>query len=358
MVVCYPSLNILSPEEKTAAKIASMRQAEEKRRERFFDPIQRTRGVDTHALDEQVKESARLRIEAKNREIAEELKIIQSSLEAEKLEAERQAEKRLLRIEYGGILRGMMKGKEKEAIQHDSAPPGPSSMLHFQGEDPDRSARLKEQRAQQAEWIQQAIFDRPSPGVTCEGSYLPRDPFNETQRRRALAKEYQDANIKMVEEKKERRVGLETVTLTPFVNEEKVHTYGLTRSLAPSPSVLPRTSFCIPGKPTRDTFRGATADEVRSVASDCQRLAEEKKQAILDRSIQESKDQKIQESGRFENLFNEEKKLQQRRATAAAIGLENKAIAQEQLKKKSEARGQRMGSVSEAFFSGFGSGTR
>ena len=292
MVLKSVLLSDSSPEFRADKRAMLLRLNEEARKPRFLDAVQRTKGIDAVTLAEQVKES-QARKETENRErLDEELRLLEISSQQQKEELARLAEKRLQKKNYGAELLEMMKSKEVSSVGKDATcfEAGPSSLLRFEGEDLEKANRLKIQRAQQADWIAQGIFEKKilQPLKNSPQTLPYRDNLDETNRRRELAIKFRAENQRMAEEKLQ------------------------AQKIAPSHS---DSNFL---KHSRD-FRGAGKEAVKACAKDCEILAAQKEKEKKQHEYENKATDQKWEAARFSNLLNDDAKMVKRRNDAVNV---------------------------------------
>ncbi|EEQ97677.1 cellular nucleic acid binding protein, putative [Perkinsus marinus ATCC 50983] len=149
-------------DQRLAAKVASMRQRESSRRQRFFDAKVRTIGVDRPCLDGQVIEKmARLRAE-RDREEAVEREVMKAHEDLTRGEMERHNARRVTQAEMRAYLGKQVSERlHREAARKDPPVPeyGPSSVQVLAGEDDGKALRDREQQRQQRDALEQQMFE-------------------------------------------------------------------------------------------------------------------------------------------------------------------------------------------------------
>jgi hypothetical protein len=248
---------VVSTEERAERRAAAVRAAEEARRPRILDAVTRVRGVDSSALSLQVEEARTRKMAEKFREAEIEREILSTAEANLRREAALQEEKRAAKKLYGEELKAMMRRSAPAVEEAENAP-------FFEGEDPGRNQRLKLQKAQQADWIAQAIFEKAEAKAhaTAEGGcYVPRDSFDENKRRRELARQFQEENQRISREKNFLKSELKRKNDDLGAKEVG---YLANASLLNEARTLPAT---------RENYKGATADAVKATLDLPGRLA-------------------------------------------------------------------------------------
>ena len=324
----------ISSEERADRRAAAIRAAEEARRPRILDAVTRIRGIDASALSLQVEEARTRKLQERLRETELEREILATAEAKQRREYQIEEQKRAAKKQYGEELLSMMKPKTPPTLSE-----APNSAPFFQGEDPGRDERIRLQRAQQADWIAQAIFEKneaKSHANAEGGCYVPRDCFDESKRRREIARQFQEENQRLSREKQLR--DLESKRVNDGLGAREV---GLLKE----------------GQ-TKEYYRGAAPEAVKATFDVCKAQQDYKAQERAYHQVEDKQIDKQYESARVNSLLSDHEKLIRRREEAYKVGQENALLAAAAKERQRVAKENSGCAVTGDFFSKFGSSSR
>ena len=323
----------IASEERADRRAAAIRAAEEARRPRILDAVTRIKGVDASALSLQVEEARTRKLQERLRETELEREILATAEAKQRREVQIEEQKRAAKKQYGEELLSMMKPKTPPTLGEQNNGP------FFAGEDPGRDERVRLQKAQQADWIAQAIFEKNEAKAHANaegGCYVPRDCFDETKRRRQIARQFQEENQRLSREKQQRE------------SEQKRQSDGLG---------VKDVGLLKEGQ-TREYYRGAAPEAVRATFEVCKAQQDYKAQERAYSKVEDSHIDKQYESARVNSLLSDHEKLLKRRAEAFKVGQENAALAAAAKERNRVAKENSGSAITGDFFSKFGSSSR
>jgi len=360
----------LSEEAKLAAKIQAKRNADAERRAR----IQHGKcaiSIDKVSLDQQVADRRQKKDEERQFNISGDQGILGANRAvnlAHKEAARRRAEElRTVRNlnEEMGAQRAAARAVEKQSRLHEDLQAcGVSSLQAFEGEDPDRAERVRQQRQQQVDWINQQkaekdmikrMEDEEKNQFAAEVAEVTQMrgelEGNDFQMRRALYKENLQEHVRMREEAAaERRRQKEAEIAQNMAEQEYVNNHALTTETGPQ--------YREDGRVLRTEFKGANREEKLSVQQELMQQAAEKEMAKeLQRQAQREDNKEARKiHSMMEGL--ERQKNRSRKAMAAECRAENLRMQEEARARKKETNELFANKVSADFHAQFGTSCR
>jgi hypothetical protein len=367
----------LSEEAVLAAKIQRKRDADAERRAR----IQHAKcaiSIDKTSLDQQVAERRQQKDDERQFNISGDQGILGANRAvnlAHKEAARRRAEElrsvRDLNIEMGSQ-KAAERASEKHSKLHDpptrdgDADPrlGVSSLQIFDGEDVGRAERVRQQRQQQVDWINQQKAEKEMikrmeeedknqfAAEVAETTRMRGElEGNDFQVRRGLYKENLQGHVRMREEAAaERRRQREAEISQNATEQEYISNHALTAETGPQ--------YLENGRVHRTEFKGASREEKVTVQEELMQQAAENEMAReLQRQAQREDNKEARRvHGMLEGL--ERQKQRTRKALAAECRAENLRMQEEARARKKETNEQFSNKVSPDFHAQFGQSCR
>lgn len=153
----------MDPLERDRVAIERRRQREEARTTRILHAKTRLFGIDTLALEQQVKEKQeRERLEVERDLFYDDVNVLHAKAISEQ-EAQRQADQRKRNEEVNFFRKLQEQEKRRKMMiadsQADQLADTNTLFLKFSGEDPNHDKRVKAQQQQQQDWLAQQIFE-------------------------------------------------------------------------------------------------------------------------------------------------------------------------------------------------------
>ena len=148
---------------KEEQRIAMKRAANEERRLRFLNARKRVMGIDVAALNAQVAEKAALAEAEKEADRYERVRQMEIDMILEQTTEEERQMKAYLNEEVKKSWDAMVELKasqNKPEVELDPLQSGVSAAQNFAGADPFRKERIRNQKAQMREWVQQQVLEK------------------------------------------------------------------------------------------------------------------------------------------------------------------------------------------------------
>lgn len=367
--------------ERQQRRITARRARNEELRKRFLDAKQRTLGVDIAGLDAQVKEKKE-RIEAEKladkmyaeqqRQIRDliELNIIKENADSQATALQVAAAQRAqrdptLRREWHLNNPNALKSElPPRTGDHDSRL-GPSSIQVFDGEDLKKGDRVRMQQLQMRDWTAQILAEkRAKQEAEKEANQAEATMINQivSLGNEIEAKEADDrlvesmvnarTNLQLAEDKRHRdatlrqseqdRAASEVTNLTnsAWLNEHRAE--GLNRM----------------GKPRRDQWKGMSTDEIAQIYASQQRQIEAKHERKLEELARDREYSEYQRSVLNATQEMSRRELEEEEFRTKQIRMDQARQIVEKRVRDEIARKDRIGSITDDFFKGFGSSHR
>ena len=352
-----PPRGVPSLEDREQMRMKVLQQSEADRKERVLDPNIRIKGLDTITLSRQVEESKARKLQQKLSDDKMERQILHASHEAARQEALQLQKKKQGQAQYRQDLLEMMKEKKERDISESAYIGRPASggtgaaSMQFKDDEILRSSR----RYQQADFVSQSLYDKglsTSSAALAEhraagGCYVPRDPFDETARRRQLAQELQSENQRISREKVIRNIELKRRDDAEGLAEAE---YLATRSSL--------NEDLVRNIPVRAENQEVASQFMREKFAGCDNKVRNQEEFRIESDISEHSKGKNVEDSRRGLVFSDDSKIQERRQQAVLIGQENARLAQEQKERERLSKKQANDFVSSDFFGKFSQTSR
>jgi hypothetical protein len=268
--------------DKEAARLERIRKVEEDRRNRIYDSKARIKGADATELDEQLKTKRQILEDEKMREVQMEQERQAALSQLDKLVRQREQMKRenLADAANWNYAKGVATKSPSKTVSYQSSsqdePVGPSSLRHFDGEDPHYKERIHKQQQEMSGWaaqLQQEKAEKIKRELDVNRMYESRmSEIDKTlsqlqeeqnrQRQRILQQE-RDYNKAVAEHKRESHLH-EHIKETLKNNEE-----------TSKPFVAETTATSPNGKVLPYAYRGLSPEQLRKYAEEQVHQAQE-----------------------------------------------------------------------------------
>ena len=348
------------------AKFRRKREEAEARRNRFLSPRNRTIGVDVGALNDQVSESKKIIKEIENEKKLDKIRNKEIDLIMESIEDEQRKMKQF-------YMQEIKKSWEASKTEIKSAMTpsrsitrpdtcGPASCQKFDGEDPTRDDRIRQQKDQMRQWIQEKVAEIAQIKIKTnqdEEEYAQlikavdrlreETEIEEKMMRSELNRYVVEENKILADEQKQKQQAWNKIG--PAIGNGRNILSDLDDNIVPS--VVDGNKIA-----HKDAFRGLTKAQQHMILKQNDDIIAEKREAERQKKAKE--DEYVKHSNhvlRAMDLirFQEE----QMKAEETAAVLSTLKSQQEEHRKKTEiSRKDKYGAVNEGFFKSFGASCR
>jgi hypothetical protein len=347
------------------AKFRRKREEAEARRNRFLSPRARTIGVDVNSLNEQVSDSKN---KLKQIEIEKKLDVMRNreiDLIMESIEHEQRKMKQFYMEEVKKSWE-ISKTEKKDCItpkKFVTSPDicGPAACQKFAGEDPTREDRIREQKKQMRQWVQEKVGEIAQ---IKERSKEDEDNYNQLLKAVDKLREEAEDEEKKMREHLNRYVVEENKVLAKE-QEEKRRQWN---KIGPSmngrnilsdldDNVVPKV---VDGSKIahKDAFRGLTKAQQYMILKQNDDLVEQKREAERQHKMKENEFNKHQSHVlRAMDLIRLEEERLKAEENASRVA-ELKMQADEHKKRSLMSKKDQFGAVNEGFFGNFGTSCR